>query len=110
MREHNSWVCDSEMGNAQEAIKEYKAKVADVRKMDVATETMTTGTHQNASMILDHEYLNNGTAQYLAQWKDGSQLWIYDSSKYCFEWIKLLKQYWDNQCSEQDETPMEYDP
>ncbi len=109
MHEHNSWVCNSEMGNAQEAIEEYKAQNSSIRKMD-ANKTVTPKTHQNATMILDHEYLNNGTVHYLAQWEDGSQLWIKDSTKYCFKRIELLKQYWENQHAAQDEILTEYDP
>ncbi len=61
-------------------------------------------------MILDHRYHNNGTADHLTQWEDGSQLWIKDSTKYCFEWIAILKQYWETQKAELDEILPEYDP
>ncbi len=71
MWEHNSWVRDQEMGNAQEAIDEYEERTNSVRRLD-ATKIVTRN-HQNATMILDHEYQNNGTTRYLAQWDDGSQ-------------------------------------
>ncbi len=70
-REHNSWVCDEEMGNAQEAIEEYEERTNSVRRLD--TIKIVTRTHQNATMILAHEYQNDKTARYLAQWDDGSQ-------------------------------------
>ncbi len=108
-REYNSWVRDSEMGNAQEAIEEYEARNANVRTMDVQ-KTVTIRMHQNVTMILDHEYLDDEHAHYHAQWEDRSQLWIKDSSQYCFEWIELLKQYWETQRNAQDKIPPEYDP
>ncbi len=95
-REHNSWVRDQEMENAQEAIEEYEERTNSVRRLD-ATEIVTTKTHQNVTMILDHNYLDDGTTRYLIQWKDDSQLWVRDSRKYCFEWTTLLKQYWENE-------------
>ncbi len=41
MREHNSWVHDSEMGNAQEAIEEYETRNDSARRLD-ATKIVTT--------------------------------------------------------------------
>ncbi len=70
-REHNSWVRDEEMGNAQEAIEEYEERINSVRRLDAIK--IVTRTHQNATMILDHEYQDDKTTRYLAQWDDGSQ-------------------------------------
>ncbi len=94
------------MGNAQEAIEEYEKRTNSVRRLD-ANKIVTTKTHQNATMILDHDYQNDRTARYLAQWRDGSQVWVHDTKKYCFEWTQLLKQYWENQLSTED--PLTWD-
>ncbi len=64
-REHNSWVRDSEMGNAQEAIEEYKERTHDARRVDIAKIVLQT--YQNVAMILDHEYSDNGNIKYLVQ-------------------------------------------
>ncbi len=96
------------MGNTQEAIEEYKERMNSVRRLD-ATKIVTTKTHQNATMILDHDYQNDGTTHYLTQWKDGSQLWVQDSRKYCFEWKKILEQYWENQLAKDEEDPASWD-
>ncbi len=37
MREHNSWVRDKEMGNAQEAIEEYEERTNSIRRLDADT-------------------------------------------------------------------------
>ncbi len=106
-REHNSWVHNEEMGNAQEAIEEYEERMNSVRRLD-ATKIITK-THQNAMMILDHDYQHDGTARYLTQWNDGSQLWVKDSRKYCFEWTEILKQYWENQLAKDEQDPASWD-
>ncbi len=94
------------MGNAQEVIDEYEGWLNSVRRRDATK--IVTRTHQNATMILDHEYQNDKTARYLAQWNDGAQRWIQDSRSYCFEWTQLLKQYWENQLAN-DEDPITWD-
>ncbi len=95
------------MGNAQEVIEEYKEKMNSIRRLD-AIKIVTTKTHQNTTMILDHDYQDNRTAHYLAQWKDRSQLWVQDLRKYCFEWNTILKEYWENQLIN-DEEPSTWD-
>ncbi len=65
-REHNSWVHDSEMGNAQEAIADYAHRNDSARRLD-ATKTVTTLTNKTVTMILDHEYSDNGDCKYLIQ-------------------------------------------
>ncbi len=53
-----TWVRNEEMGNAQEAIEEYEERTNSVRRLDAVK--IVTRTHQNTSMILDHEYQNDG--------------------------------------------------
>ncbi len=53
MRQHNSWVQDSEMGNAQEAIEEYEQRMCDARRIDIAK--IINITDKTVTMILDHE-------------------------------------------------------
>ncbi len=106
MREHNSWVCDSEMGNAQEAIEDYENRNDSARRLD-ATKIATTLTDKTITLILDHEYSDNGDCKYLAQWHDGLQKWIKPPQEYCFEWLKLVKEYWANQA--EDKEPATWD-
>ncbi len=103
MRKHNSWVRDSEMGNAQEAIEEYEERTSNARRMDIAK--IITLTDKTITMILDHEYLDNGDVKYLIQRHDGLQKWIKPQAEYCFTWVELLKEYWANQADTQNETP-----
>ncbi len=63
--EHNSWVHDSKMGNAQEAIEEYENWNSHTRRIDMAK--IIPQTYKNVTMILDHEYSETGDIQYLAQ-------------------------------------------
>ncbi len=91
------------MGNAQEAIEEYKARTSDARRLDAAPSK--TDTYDNATMILEHKYLDNGNIWYLAQWKDGHQRWVQPPQNYWYRWMKILKQYWQNQRDLQDELP-----
>ncbi len=88
-REHNSWVRDEEMGNAQEAIEEYEERTNSVRRLD-ATEIVTR-TYRNIAMILDHKYNDHGDVGYLGQWPDGSQKWVVPPKAYCFEWLDHVK-------------------
>ncbi len=64
--EHNSWVHDSEMGNAQEAIEDYENRNNSARRLD-ATKIITTLTNKTVTMILDHKYSDNGDCKYLIQ-------------------------------------------
>ncbi len=84
------------MGNAQEAIEEYEAKTADVRKMDI-DKTTEPNTYRTVRLIVDHLYQDSTDVWYLAQWKDGHQQWVKPPERYCFEWIKKLEEYWNNQ-------------
>ncbi len=65
-REHNLWVRNSEMGNAQEAIEDYENRNDSARRLD-AIKTVTTLTDKTITVILDHEYSDNGDCKYLAQ-------------------------------------------
>ncbi len=104
-REHNSWVRDKEMGNAQEAIEEYEERMNSIRRLD--TTKIVTRTYRNVAMILDHKYTDKGDVGYLAQWPDGSQKWIKPPEAYCFEWLDLVKTYWAN--NQKDEEPPTWD-
>ncbi len=59
-------VRDSEMGNAQEAIEDYENRNNSARRLD-ATKIVTTLTDKTVTMILDHEYSDNGDCKYLVQ-------------------------------------------
>ncbi len=54
------------MGNTQEAIAEYEARKADVRKMDIA-KIATPDTYKAIAMILEHNYSDSGDIRYLVQ-------------------------------------------
>ncbi len=91
------------MGNAQEAIEEYEEQMHNARRVDITK--IVPQTYKNVTMILDHEYSENGDVRYLTQWQDGLQKWVKTLENYCFEWTKLLKEYWANQADAQDKTP-----
>ncbi len=55
MREYNSWVRDSEMGNAQEAIEEYEQRTHDARRVDIA-KTVTPDENKCVTMVLNFKY------------------------------------------------------
>ncbi len=67
--EHNSWVRDSEMGHAQEAIEEYETRTSDIRRLDDTKNE--TPTKSIVTMILDHKYSDNSEVKYLCQSDDG---------------------------------------
>ncbi len=100
-REHNLWVRDSEMGNTQEAIKDYENRNNSARRLDTI-KIVTTLTDKTITMILDHEYSDNGDCKYLVQRHDGLQKWIRPPQEYSFEWLKLVKKYWANQTEDED--------
>ncbi len=67
--EHNSWVCDSEMGNTQEVIEEYEQRMSNARRVDVAkNENPIKSTKSIISMILDHKYSDNGEELRSVHW------------------------------------------
>ncbi len=101
MREHNSWVRNSEMGNAQEAIEDYENQNDSARRLD-AVKIVTTPTNKTITIILDHEYSDNGDCRYQVQRYDRLQKWVKPPAEYSFEWLKLIKQYWSNQTEDKD--------
>ncbi|SJL04187.1 uncharacterized protein ARMOST_21915 [Armillaria ostoyae] len=101
-REHNSWVAESEMGSAQEAIADYEKKTQRVRRLDPTK--IITNPDKALTMILDHEYKDNGDAYYLAQRHDGTQKWVKNSGK---DWKKFLDEYWNSQADSQYDFPKE---
>lgn len=99
-REHNSWVRESEMEHAQEAVKEYEEKM----ERNGHVETATTISHEKAvTMILDHEYKENGDVLYKAQRQDGFQKWVRNLEE--TKWKTLLEEYWANQYDSSLEEP-----
>ncbi len=84
------------MGNAQEAIEEYEAKKADVRKMDV-NKTVTPHENKHISMILDFKYKDH-SCFYLAQRIDGKQKWVRDPDPEI--WKDHIYAYWNSTCSD----------
>ncbi len=89
------------MGNAQEAIQDYKVKVSRTRQVDLAK--IVTSNDKAVTMILDHEYLDNSDVHYLTQWHDRFQKWIRNPDEVI--WVALLEEYWDNQRSIQYDSP-----
>ncbi len=100
--EHNSWVRDSEMGNAQEAIEEYENRIDSARRLD-APESKPA--KSPISMILDHEYSDDGEVKYLCQAVDGRQKWKVGPKGYNFYWDKLTESYWQSQIDSQLDHP-----
>ncbi len=96
-REHNSWVRDSEMGNAQEAIEEYERRANSARRLDT--------TDKRVVEFLDHEYSDNGDCSYLARRRDGIQKWIHPPKDHHPGWIELEEAYWARQIDSQYDSP-----
>ncbi len=71
MREHNSWVHDSEMGNAQEAIEEYEQRMCNARRVDI-TKIITPNENKRVTMVLNIKY-EDKACFYFAQQQDGKQ-------------------------------------
>ncbi len=94
--EHNSWVHDSEMGNAQEAIEEYEQRISNARRINVA-KIVTPDENKRVTMILDFKY-ENQCCYYLTQQKDGKQKWVKDPDVNI--WGELIKEYWNSNRSD----------
>ncbi len=88
------------MGNAQEAIEEYEARTSDARRVDAA-ENVTPKVKSIITMILDHEYSDDGKVKYLCQADDGRQKWKSGPEEYNFYWVQLTKKYWQSQVDSQ---------
>ncbi len=103
-REHNSWVRNSEMGNAQEAIEEYENRENSARRLD-AHDSETCPAKSPVALILDHEYSDDGKVKYLCQAVDGRQKWKYGPGEYNLYWDKLTEDYWQGQADSQYDLP-----
>ncbi|SJL13290.1 uncharacterized protein ARMOST_16730 [Armillaria ostoyae] len=102
-QEHNSWVAASEMGNAQEAIAEYEEKMGSNERVSLVK--IATPSQRDIAMILNHVYESNGDVLYLAQRRDGSQIWVINPD--VTVWKEYLNKYWSNQLAEQEELPQD---
>ncbi|SJL02913.1 uncharacterized protein ARMOST_06254 [Armillaria ostoyae] len=96
-REHNSWVTESEMGNAKEAIADYKKKTK--RNERVAIIKIATTSKSPLAMIINHRFGEDGDISYLAQRQDGSQKWLLNPDVTKFD--NYLVEYWQNYYSSQ---------
>ncbi len=96
MREHNSWVRDSEMGNAQEAIEDYENQNNSARRLDAVE---TPDKNKRVTMILDFKY-ENQSCYYLAQRLDGKQKWVQDPDPE--QWHDLILEYWNSTRSDSE--------
>ncbi len=54
------------MGNTQEAIEDYENRNDSARRLN-AVKIVTTSTDKTITIILDHEYSDNGDCKYLVQ-------------------------------------------
>ncbi|SJL06853.1 uncharacterized protein ARMOST_10195 [Armillaria ostoyae] len=102
-REHNSWVTASEMGNAQEAIAEYEAKMGSNERVNVIK--IATPSQRDITMVLNHVYESNGDVSYLAQRRDGTQTWVINPDTSV--WKEFLEEYWASQLAEQEDLPQD---
>ncbi|SJL08520.1 uncharacterized protein ARMOST_11884 [Armillaria ostoyae] len=100
-REHNSWVTASEMGNAQEAIAEYEAKMGSNERVSV----VKIATKSPLEMILDHSY-DGEDISYLCQRQDGTQKWVMNPDA---RFKDFIDEYWNNQYETQFELPSEWE-
>ncbi len=92
------------MGNAQEAIEEYENRENNARGL----ETLEPGPRpakSRVTLILDHEYSDDGKVKYLCQAEDGRQKWKYGPKEYNAYWVKLTEDYWQSQVDSQYDLP-----
>ncbi|SJL08909.1 uncharacterized protein ARMOST_12283 [Armillaria ostoyae] len=89
-REHNSWVTASEMGNAQEAIAEYEAKMGSNERVNVVKIATS---RSPLAMVLNHHF-DGEDISYLCQREDGTQKWVKNPDVTLFE--NYLVEYWSN--------------
>ncbi|SJL00960.1 uncharacterized protein ARMOST_04273 [Armillaria ostoyae] len=89
-REHNSWVTASEMGNAQEAIIEYEAKMGSNERVSVVKIATS---KSPLAMVLNHHF-DGEDISYLCQREDGTQKWVKNPDVTLFE--NFLVEYWSN--------------
>ncbi|SJL19064.1 uncharacterized protein ARMOST_22671 [Armillaria ostoyae] len=98
-REHNSWVTASEMGNAQEAIAEYEAKMGSNERVSVVKIATS---KSPLTMVLNHHF-DGEDISYLCQRENGTQKWVKNPDVTLFE--NFLVEYWSNYHSLQRTEP-----
>ncbi|SJL10865.1 uncharacterized protein ARMOST_14260 [Armillaria ostoyae] len=96
-QEHNSWVAESDMGNAQEAIADYVKKTKSNKR--VAIVKIATTSKSPLAMIINHHFGSDGNVSYLAQREDGTQKWLLNPDVTTFD--NYLVEYWQNYYSAQ---------
>ncbi|SJL18896.1 uncharacterized protein ARMOST_22498 [Armillaria ostoyae] len=99
-QEHNSWVAESDMGNAQEAIADYVKKTQSNER--VAVVKIATKSKSPLAMIINHRFGPDRDISYLAQREDGTQKWLLNSDVTKFD--NHLVEYWQNYYSTQHNT------
>ncbi|SJL06748.1 uncharacterized protein ARMOST_10090 [Armillaria ostoyae] len=93
-QEHNSWVAESDMGNAKEAIANYVTKTK--RNERVAVIKIATTSKSPLAMIVNHHF---GDDSYLAQREDGTQKWLLNPDVNAYG--NHFMEYWHNYHSSQ---------
>ncbi len=82
-----------------------KKRSKNTRTVTTAPEDLTLPEPKTAkspiTIILDHEYSDDGKVKYLCQAADGRQKWKSGPGEYNFYWVKLTKEYWENQLDSQ---------
>ncbi|SJK97320.1 uncharacterized protein ARMOST_00572 [Armillaria ostoyae] len=91
-REHNSWVAESDMGNAKEAIADYVKKTK--RNERVAVVKIATTSKSPLTMIVNHRFDSNSDVSYLAQREDGTQKWLLNPDINAYG--NHFMEYWQN--------------
>ena len=81
------------MGNAQEAIKDYEKKIQRHGRIEII-QAKSRDPAKAVTMILDHEYDEQGVISYKAQREDGYQRWIKNPD--VNTWQELINDYWNN--------------
>ncbi|SJL03637.1 uncharacterized protein ARMOST_06994 [Armillaria ostoyae] len=99
-QEHNSWVAESDMGNAKEAIADYEKKTQHNERMAVVK--IATTSKSPLAMIVNHRFSPDGDVSYLAQREDGTQKWLLNPDVTTFD--NHLVEYWQNYYSAQHNT------
>ncbi|SJL17565.1 uncharacterized protein ARMOST_21117 [Armillaria ostoyae] len=96
-REHNSWVAEVDMGNAQEAIADYVKKTQSNERVAVVKIAMTS--KSPLTLIINHRFSPDGDVSYLAQWEDGTQKWLLNPD--VNDYGNYFVEYWQNYHSSQ---------
>ncbi|SJL18798.1 uncharacterized protein ARMOST_22399 [Armillaria ostoyae] len=99
-QEHNSWVAESDMGNAKEVIADYEKKTK--RNERVAIIKIATTPKSPLAMIINHHFSEDRDISYLAQREDGTQKWLLNPDVTAFD--NYLVEYWQNYYSLQHNT------